>query len=170
MVTPYLGSFALTSQVVRPARTSDVVSGLVNGLTYRFRVAAQTENGTGPRSSPTNGVTIGVPTAPTAVTAAVRAGTAEVRWKVPTATNGSPITGYVVTPYRDGVAQPERWLSAHTTSVSITGLTAGQRYTFRVAAKNHRGVGPQSNPSSAVMVENAASPLVVVQALVAWLL
>ena len=37
VVMPYLGSFALQPRVVMSARTSDVVSGLVNGLTYRFR-------------------------------------------------------------------------------------------------------------------------------------
>ena len=68
VVTPYFGSSAL-ARVVKAASTSGVVSGLVNGRTYRFTVTAETESGTGPPSDPTDAVTIGVPTAPTAVTA-----------------------------------------------------------------------------------------------------
>ena len=125
--------------------------GLVNGKTYRFRVSARTEHGTGPAAGPTNAVTIGVPTAPVSVTAVARAGKAEVRWKAPSTTNGSAITAYVVTPYRDGVAAPARVLSAHSTKAEIAGLAAGRSYTFRVAAENHRGTGPQSSASNAVV-------------------
>jgi large repetitive protein len=154
---PYLGSFALEPRVVTSARTRDVVSGLVDGLTYRFRIAVMTESATGPLSALTNPVTIGVPASPTAVTALGRAGKAEVRWKTPTTANGSRITAYVVTPYENGVAQPGRVLSPHATDAKIAGLTAGESYRFRVAAKNARGVGAQSGPSNAV-VPKLASP------------
>jgi hypothetical protein len=143
---------------------------LVNGLTYRFRVAAETKRGTGPRSLPTNPVTVGVPSPPTAVTAAVRGGNAEVKWKAPSTTNGSPITAFVVTPYRDGVAQAAHVLSPHTTNATITGLTAGHSYTFRVAAKNHRGAGPQSSPSNTVTSLSMSSHVAFVQVVFGWLL
>jgi predicted RNA-binding protein with TRAM domain len=136
--------------MVAPARTDDVVSGLANGTTYRFRVTAETSRGSGPPSGPTNAVTVGVPTAPTGVTAAARAGKAELRWKAPSAVNGSRLTAYVVTPYRNGVAQSPRLFSAQSTRAKIAGLKAGQSYTFRVAATNHRGTGPQSASSNAV--------------------
>ena len=147
---PYLGSYALTPCVVKSARTADVVSGLVNGLTYRFRIAVVTESAMGQLSVLTHPVTIGVPTAPTAVTAVARAGMAEVRWKAPTTTNGSRITAYVVTPYLSGVAQPPRVLSPRAAVAKIAGLTAGGTYRFQVAAKNRRGLGLQSRPSNTV--------------------
>jgi large repetitive protein len=151
VVMPYLGSYALTPRVITSARTTDVVSGLVNGLTYRFRIAVVTQSAMGPLSVLTNAVTIGVPTAPTAVTALGRAGKAEVRWKAPTTANGSRITAYLVTPYLNGVAQPARVVSPRATAAKIGGLTAGDSYRFRVAAKNLRGTGAQSGPSNAVM-------------------
>jgi len=46
-------------------------------------------------------------------------------------------------------------LSPHFTQAKITGLTPGRRYTFRVAALNHRGLGPASDPSNAI---TAAKP------------
>ena len=166
VVTPYIGTSALLSHVVRSATTSDVVSGLVNGKTYRFRVTAETESGSGPPSDPTNAVTIGVPTAPTSVTAVSQAGRTEVRWKAPTATNGSRITAYVVTPYRNGVALPTRAFSPHATHAKFAGLATGHSYTFRVAARNHRGLGPQSSPSNKVTPGVAAF----VQAMLSWFL
>ena len=150
VVTTYVGSSAIAAHMVGAAHTNDVVSGLANGKTYRFRVTAETANGSGPPSSPTNAVTIGVPTAPTGVTAAARAGKAELRWKAPAAVNGSRLTAYVVTPYSNGVAMSARRFSAQSTRAKVGGLKAGQHYTFRVAALNHRGMGPQSDPSNAV--------------------
>jgi hypothetical protein len=165
VVTPYLGTSALSSRVVTSAKTSDVVSGLVNGKTYRFRVVAETPTGSGPPSQPTNAVTIGVPTAPTSVTAVARAGKAELHWKAPTTTNGSRITAYVVTVYRNGVALPARVFSPDSSRVTITGLAAGHSYTFRVAARNHRGLGPQSSPSNKV-----APSIALMEALLSWFL
>ena len=150
VVTTYVGSSAIGAHMVAPGHTNDVVSGLANGRTYRFRVTAETRGGSGPPSQPTNAVTIGVPTAPTGVTAAARAGKAELRWKAPVAVNGSRLTAYFVTPYRNGVALSARKFSAQTTRAKIAGLKAGQSYTFRVAAANHRGTGPQSEPSDSV--------------------
>ena len=150
VVMPYLGSYALTPRVVKSARTADVVSGLVNGLTYRFRVAVVTESSMGQLSVLTRPVTIGVPTAPTTVTALGRAGMAEVRWKAPVTANGSRITAYVVTPYLNGVAQPVRVVSSRATVAKITGLTVGLSYRFQVAAKNRRGLGAPSGSSNAV--------------------
>jgi len=151
--------------VVAAAKTSDVISGLANGKTYRFRVIAETQAGSGPPSKPTNAVTIGVPTAPTSVTAVVRSRKAELHWKAPGATNGSRITAYVVTPYRNGVALPARVFSPDSTHATVTGLIPGRSYTFRVAARNHRGLGPQSSASNTV-----TAALALVQALLSWFL
>ncbi len=52
------------------------------------------------------------PAAPTAPTATAGATSATVTWTAPSP-NGSPITGYVVTPYLNGVAQPPVSYRAH---------------------------------------------------------
>jgi hypothetical protein len=90
-----------------------------------------------------------VPGAPTNVTAGAGDAQAQVTWTAPASDGGSPITGYVITPYIGAAAQPSVEAPAGTSHV-VTGLTNGATYTFRVAAKNAVGAGPQSAPSNAV--------------------
>ena len=59
-----------------------------------------------------------------------------------TTNNGSPLTGYTVTPVKNGVAQSPITVSGTTTTKVVTGLTAGASYVFRVVATNARGSGP----------------------------
>jgi large repetitive protein len=96
----------------------------------------------------------GAPAPPT-----VTAGTdgVVVSWKPPADNGGSPITGYIVTPFLNGVAQPGRSFDASTTTRTITGLTPGSRYTFTVAAQNAAGIGPASPQSSPVVALGAPS-------------
>ncbi|RLP96096.1 hypothetical protein EAD89_00270 [Micromonospora sp. BL4] len=89
----------------------------------------------------------GAPAAPTAVPGIT---SAVVSWTAPTS-NGSPITGYLVTPIRDGVTQPTLSFDASTTSRTLTGLTVGASYAFRVTAVNAYGAGAASPASAAVV-------------------
>ncbi|WP_410818071.1 fibronectin type III domain-containing protein [Micromonospora sp. 050-3] len=91
------------------------------------------------------------PAAPPAPTASWRAGTATVNWKAP-ADRGSALTGYVVTPYRDGKKAKAVTFDASKTSQKIEGLTAKGTYTFTVAAKNAEGTGPASKRSKAAKI------------------
>ena len=86
-------------------------------------------------------VAVGVkPAAPTSVSAVAGNASATVRWKAPTNHGSGPITGYVVTPYVNGVAQKARSYGTATAEV-VTGLANAKSYTFRVAAKNAVGIG-----------------------------
>jgi hypothetical protein len=89
------------------------------------------------------------PSAPIDVSAVAGDGRATVTWWAPQSDGGSPITGYVVTPYVGDVAQ-QRTLVADVTSVVVTGLVNRMTYTFRVRATNAVGAGPESAPSHAV--------------------
>jgi large repetitive protein len=144
VVTPYLHWTALPAQRFSATSTHRVVSGLVNGSTYRFKVAVVTASGTGPASAATAPITIGAPTVPKAVTAAAVNGHVILRWQAPATTNGAPITAYIVTPYRNGVAQRPHVFGGRATTGTVTGLTNGAIYKFQIAAKNARGIGPQS--------------------------
>ncbi|WP_371780880.1 DUF7927 domain-containing protein [Streptosporangium subroseum] len=93
---------------------------------------------------------LAAPAAPTAPTATAGVTSATVSWTAP-ANNGSPITGYVVTPYRNGVAQTPVAFDASATTRTLTGLTAGASYTFTVAAVNAIGTGSASPASNAVV-------------------
>lgn len=102
-----------------------------------------------------------VPTAPTAVS--VKAGTnaATVSWHAPASIGGLPLTSYLVTSSPTTVTTT---VSPATTSVAITGLTAGSAYRFTVRAVNLMGTSA-SAVSAAVTptapVVTAASPALI---------
>ncbi|MEU4536425.1 putative Ig domain-containing protein [Streptosporangium sp. NPDC023825] len=93
---------------------------------------------------------ISSPAAPAAPTAVAGTTSATVNWTAPAA-NGSAITGYIVTPIRNGVVQTPVSFDASATSRTLTGLTAGATYTFTVTAVNAVGTGPASPASNAVV-------------------
>ena len=90
------------------------------------------------------------PATPAAPTATAGVTSATVSWSAP-ATNGSPITGYVVARYLDGTLQGTTTYDASTTTRTLTGLTAGGSYTFTVAAVNAFGTSAASPASPAVV-------------------
>jgi hypothetical protein len=97
-------------------------------------------------------IIVGAPAPPTGVTATAQHAAAAVRWKAPT-NNGASITSYTVVPYLGGtVAQAPRVFNASATSRTITGLTTGRKYTFKVKATNSRGPGPLSAASNIVTI------------------
>ena len=98
-----------------------------------------------------------VPGAPTGVTGISRDGAVALTW-TPPADGGSPINAYRVTPYVNGVAQTPRVTDYPVTSYTVTGLTNNTAYTFRVAAINGAGTGPNSAASASVTPRIATVP------------
>ena len=90
------------------------------------------------------------PGAPTSVTALSGDASAVVSWAAPVSDGGSPIYRYEVTPYVGAVAQPPVVFGSATTQ-TMTGLTIGASYTFRVRAVNALGSGPSSGASNVVV-------------------
>ncbi|MCU1354509.1 MAG: hypothetical protein JWM05_3718 [Acidimicrobiales bacterium] len=150
VVTPYKNGVAQPAQTFN-AGHSQWVTGLANGTTYTFRVAAKNAAGTSAKSGPSAPVTpSGVPTAPNIYNVVAQNGRVALYWHAPSNTNGAPIYSYVVTPYKNGVAQPTRTFNAALQQY-VTGLTNGTTYTFRVAAKNAAGrsaLSAASTPST----------------------
>jgi hypothetical protein len=91
-----------------------------------------------------------VPGAPTIGIASGGHGQATVSWTAPAFDGGSPITGYVVTPYVVGVAQSPQTFNSTLTTQVVTGLTNGTTYRFKVAAINAAGTGARSQYSNNV--------------------
>jgi hypothetical protein len=87
-----------------------------------------------------------VPGPPTGVSAEPGEGVATVSWTRPASDGGQPVTGYVVTPFVGATARPAQTFQSTATTQTVTGL-GEESYTFRVAATNSVGTGPQSTPS-----------------------
>jgi hypothetical protein len=77
---------------------------------------------------------------------------AKLFWKAPTSTGGSPIKGYVVTPYIGKTAQTTKAFASTATTQSISGLKNSAVYRFEVAAVNDAGRGPYSKRSGPMTV------------------
>ena len=154
-VTPYVGASPQAPTLVTgsPLPTSKQIPGLTIGTTYTFTVEALNANGAGGASAHSNSVTPTgpvPPTAPTAVTADPASSSARVTWTAPSADGDSPITGYTITPYIGLTAQSPTTVSGSTTTKTVTGLSNGTDYTFKVVATNAIGASPASTPSSTV--------------------
>ena len=157
VVTPYVGYSPQPPTTFTSTATTETVTGLTNRTTYRFRVQAVNAFGAGAYSKASNPATPAtVPGAPTIGQATVTYPSVTVSWAAPASNGGSPLTGYAVTPYVDGIAQsPIPFVSTATTE-TITGLTDGGTYTFTVAGSNAMGTGPESTPSNPVTIAPAA--------------
>ncbi len=136
------------------AAQSVTVTGLVNGSGYVFRVSATNEAGTGPWSEVSASVTpYTVPDAPTDVSGVAGAGEVAVSWTAPGVDGGSAITGYKVEYSSD---DGKSWTTAVADTASadvahtVTGLTNGTGYVFRVSATNAAGTGAASAVSTSV--------------------
>jgi phospholipase C len=150
VVRPYIGSAAQSPRDFASAATTQVVTGLVNGTTYTFTVAARNARGPGPQSASSGQITPGTPIAPKNVTAAAGSRAAQISWDAPATDNGSRISGYVITPYVGTTALGARNFNSAATTETVTGLTSGTTYTFKVAARNYYGTGPRSLRSNPV--------------------
>jgi len=94
-----------------------------------------------------------VPGAPTQVVAYPGPLDASVGWAGPSSDGGAPITQYKVraTDLTDPARGGQTAISPVCCGANVQGLTAGDRYTFRVTATNSVGTGPASVPSNAVV-------------------
>jgi len=124
-----------------PTTTSCTFSGLTNGTSYTFSVAAINRVGTGPAASDTT-TPATVPGAPTFVTANAGNQTATVLWSPPLSNGGADITGYVVTSSPSGLT-----CAVTSTSCTFPGLANGTTYTFTVTATNRVGTGAGASVS-----------------------
>src|SRR5262245_10207142 len=97
------------------------------------------------------------PGAPTAVQGSPGDKQVGLSWTAPGSDGGSPISGYRITPYVGTSAQTPVTTTTSATSQTVTGLTNGTAYTFKVAAINAAGTGPDSNASAPITPTTAAA-------------
>jgi hypothetical protein len=131
---------------------SHTVTGLTNGQTYTFTVVATNDVGAGLASDPSVAITLPTePTAPLNVATEVKSSSIKLTWSDPASTGGSAITDYVIeyklttggswAPFDDGVSVDK--------FATVTGLSNGTSYDFRISAKNIIGTSEASSIVSA---------------------
>lgn len=98
------------------------------------------------------GVAAGMPGAPTQVTGTAGSSSVALSWRAPIDDGNRPVTGYVVQYSSDNGSQ---WhavtgCTGTGTTCTVTGLSAGGSYVFRVATTTAVGTGPFSATSGSV--------------------
>jgi hypothetical protein len=106
----------------------------------------------------TGATVIKPPAAPTTVTATPGALKATVKWKAPTITNGAAVSSYVVTVLSGGAIVKTVTYASPALTQTVTGLTNGKAYTFKVVAKNVAGASVQSVASAPTIVGAPGPP------------
>ena len=135
--------------------TSFTVTGLTNGVSYQVGIQAVNSVGPGTYKTETGVVPATHPTAPRNLRAQAGDTQITLRWTAPISNGGVDISGYE---YRQktGTAPYGSWTDISgaddtTTEHTVTGLTNGTTYRFKVRAKNPiGGEGPESNEVTAV--------------------
>ena len=136
--------------------TSYMVHNLTNGQPYRFRVRAVNSVGAGAASAASPNVTPATePDAPTGLSATVSDQKVDLIWTAPASNGGAPILRYEYE-----LDFSDTWTSTGGTasSYTVTGLTNGQSYTFRVRAVNRVGAGLASSSQSATPTSTVVAP------------
>ena len=123
---------------------------LVNGTSYDVQIRAVNAIGSGTTTFSTAVTPRTVPGSPTSVSGIAGDAQVSLVWSVPVSDGGSVITDYVVE-FNDGGS----WTmfadgTSTSASATVTGLTNGQAYAFRVSAINIVGTGTVSTVSTAV--------------------
>ncbi len=146
-------------------------TGLTNGVTYYYQVAAVNSYGEGPRSAEISARPAVSLSAPRDLQVTAGDSQATLSWTVPSSIGENPIDYYIV--YQDGV--DVRHPTA--TSATITGLNNGQAYSYAVAAHNSAGSGPSTsaviaNPVTSKTVPDVPTGVTAVpgngQAMLSW--
>ena len=135
--------------------TSHTVTGLTNGTQYTFKVRAVNTHGGGAASAAATATPVGPPEKPTGLTATDSDQQVALSWTAPSNTGGSAITSYEYT-----TDNGTTWTSTGgtTTSHTVTGLTNGTEYTFKVQAKNTHGADAASDPATATPATTPGAP------------
>lgn len=132
--------------------TSATISGLTNRTAYLFRVTAVNSAGEGTPALSQALTPASPPLAPLSVQPTLGDGKISLKWTAPSDNGGSAVIDYVIEYARNASVAGTVFndLLSEKTQATVTGLTNGTIYYFRVAAKNASGTGPFSTYSAPI--------------------
>lgn len=149
--------------------TTCSISGLDAGSDYEFKIVSGNEAGTAESDSSGSVTAIDVPDDPMIDTTVVQGDKSlTVSWTATAGTTGQPVSGYRLLAQVGGTgpytvvtggtcADP---MSNSTATCSLTGLTAGDNYTFKIEAINDVGIADSSATNSATVVAGPNAPTI----------
>ena len=134
--------------------TSHTVTGLTNGMAYSFRIRAVNAGGNSPASDEVTATPMAPPLKPTGVTATAGHAQVTLSWDNP---NNATISKWQYQ-QKQGDSSYGSWMdipnsTATTTSYTVTGLTNGTVYSFRIRAVNAGGNGAPSDEITATPID-----------------
>ena len=149
---------SLTKTVTGATTVTTVFYNLTNGTSYTFKVFATNAIGNSPQSGSSNSVTpIGAPSAPTGVSATAGNTNVTVTWTGATS-NGSTISGYRIESSQDQSTWTAVTALSGDTSKSVSGLTNGTPYYFRIYTTSNAGDSVASSTVNATPYTNPSVP------------
>lgn len=133
--------------------TTTTITGLVNGTDYDFRVGATNMVGTGDAAMSSATPAATVSNEPTGLAATQGDTQVGLTWTGPSDIGGSAITDYLIE-YKTGADSYATFADgvSTATATTVTGLTNGLTYTFRVSAVNGLGTSSPSTITTGVPV------------------
>ena len=153
-VTGYTATAATSGSAAGSCTTSGAatvtcdIESLTNGTAYSVTLVATNSAGNSNASAAASGTPATTPGAPSGVSGTAGNAQVVVSWTAPQSNGGSAITAYQVISTPDGKACAPA--DGTTTTCTVTGLTNGTAYTFRVTATTTIGESSQSTASAEV--------------------
>uniref|UniRef100_A0A8C9EUY1 Titin n=1 Tax=Pavo cristatus TaxID=9049 RepID=A0A8C9EUY1_PAVCR len=122
-------------------KNSFKITQLQEGCSYYFRVLAVNEYGAGLPAETPEPIKVSEPPSPPAkvILVDVTRNSASIKWEKPESDGGSKITGYIVEMQTKGSVKWSACTQVKTLEATITGLSMGEEYSFRVIATNEKG-------------------------------
>lgn len=143
-------------EVTGKLNRSATVTGLQDGMPYRFVVHALSPIGAGLTSTPSNEVVPGLPKGqPKILSASPRSRSVLLTWAAPPDPGGAAITTYAVTVASGGAVTGEVSIPVGASgplAAVVPGLTNGTPYTFSLRAINSVGASEDESPASPAVV------------------
>lgn len=142
------------------------IDGLINGREYDVEIRAVNAIGPSDASAPDSATPRDVAGAPSGLQAVGGDTEAALTWTAPVEDNGAVVTDYVVQ-YAANIGGPYSTFAdgtSTTASTTVTGLTNGVTYHFRVGAVNAMGTGPWSAIAVATPYTTPGAPTLVLEA------